>query len=324
MQNVEAFGVSPQLVRATIDQGSAAPALPFGSVIDSQWLVANMAIVFVCGAVLVLGGYAVYAMVIGSVWFNRNVLLGEKTYPQDTYLDVQYAQDNVVHIPRGDDWPLTIVVKKGSKAEPDGVIIDFVSASGRHSETMKPLDEKKRFRIELKNVIEPFQFLPAAPTAEARPTGTSAVVDRPSVTELKLTKTLPAYAGGTAEQLPPGTGPYYILAGSTLAIRGKANKPLSRAVGAGEKNTEMKIVGSDGFQLDIPADKLADAGYEIQLWDTEQFSQPGQTQPGPLESKHPTRFTIRVKPDRPPDVVAKLIGISGMVVPHGGFPTSAS
>jgi hypothetical protein len=321
IRDVGAMGVSPQLVRASIDQGTrAAERVQFGGIIDSGWMLANLAILAVCGVLVLLGGYAVATTPEGDIWRRR--LLGENVgYPQDTYLEVQFAQGDKLMIPRGDDWPLIVTVKEDSKTKPEEVWLDITSASGRRREKMEVVEKQRRFRWDLKNVIEPLKF-------QARTKGRGrtnefqvVLVDRPAVEKLTLSKTFPKYAGGDTEALPAGMGPYHVLEGSSLTIKGTGNKPLSQAtLIVGEKPVPLKVVGEREFTATIPADKLADGGYRIHLVDQESLPQPSLSQPGPLESNRPTRFTIRLKPDEAPNVAAKLHGISGMIVPQAMIP----
>lgn len=415
--SVGAHGVSKELVEAAIQQGTlAADRVSFGRVLNSQWFVANMAMLLVSIAILAAGGVAVYATETGKIWWERNVLLGDRSWPQDTYFDVRYAQDDVLFIPRGDDYAIVVTIKKDSKRRPEGVLLDFVSSAGRRTEEMEVVKNRGRdnsqpgaapnsnempnaFRLEMKNVMEPFQFRIRSRKGRGRTAWYQAkLVDRPAVEKLTLTKIYPAYAdmevtleapqdkdqiaSGTAkqilvkqgakmkrgdplvvlqgemssrtvaspvggnvvrvlfetgdelfpgaplltvksveEELPPGTGPYHVLAGSRLQIRGVANKPLSKAtLSIGDSSVDMKITAENVFAADIPAEQLKAGSYRIELIDTEKIVLPGRSRGGPLESKRPTRFTLRVKEDRGPDVVAKLIGISGMVVPQAIIP----
>jgi hypothetical protein len=322
VRDVNSLGVSPQLVRASIDQGTqAAERIRFGSIVDSGWMFANALLLIACGILAALGAYAVMNTELGRIWGNR-ALGGDDAYPQDTYLEVQYANDNVLTIPRGDDWPLVVTVKEGSETKPESVLVDFVSTSGRRTEKMDVVEKEQRFRLDLKNVVEEFQFRARTSVGRGQtPWFLVKLVERPTVEKLKITKQLPKYAGGKAEELPAGTGPYHVLAGSSLTIEGRGNKPLSKAtLFVGETPVPLKLTGGREFTASIPADKLADAGYRIDLVDQEELLQPGLTDPAPLESKRPTRFTIRVKPDDAPDVAAKLRGISGMVVPQAMIP----
>ena len=151
------------------------------------------------------GAYAVASTEVGSIWWDR-VRLEDRPWPQDTYLEVQYAEDGVLSIPRGDDWPLVISVKEGSKRKPDQVVVDFISENGaRRTETMEVEEKQQRFRIDLRSVIEPFQFrAPQPPRAGVkRPLYQAVLVARPEPQELTITKTLPEYAGGGDEELPP-------------------------------------------------------------------------------------------------------------------------
>jgi len=182
------------------------------------------------------------------------------------------------------------------------------------------------FSLELANVLDEFEF-----QIEARGVrGVSRwyqvkLVDRPEVEELTLTATLPQYTGGRQIQLPPGAGPHHVLAGSSLQIDATANKPLSEAViGVGDYRQTIDLDGQSEFSAQLSADvlkkELTSGVVTISLRDTEQLRLPNQATAGPLESKRPTKFSLRVKPDRAPDVVAKLDGISGMVTPNARIP----
>ncbi len=321
ISDVKSLGVSPQLVRASIDQGArAAERIQFGSIVDSGWMFANTALLAACFVLLALGGYAVASTEVGRAWQDR-LLGGDAIYPQDTYLEVQYANDNQLLVPRGDDWPLIVTVKEDSEKKPEDVWVDIKSASGNRTEKMEVVDKQQRFRLEMKNVVDEFKFQARTSGRGQTPWITVKLVDRPAVDKLKITKTLPKYAGGKTEELPPGTGPYHLLEGSSLEIKGEANKPLSKAtLMLGDTPLALKLTGEKNFAVTIPADKVVDGGYRIDLVDRESLSQPGLEKPGPLESKRPTRFTMRVKPDESPDVAAKLQGISGMVVPQAMIP----
>lgn len=322
VRDVNAMGVSPQLVRASIAQGTqAAERIRFGSIVDSGWLFANAALLAVCILLAAAGGYAIANTTLGRIWGDR-LVGGDDAYPQDTYLEVEYADGQTLTIPRGDDWPLVVTVKDGSEMKPDEVLLDVDSTSGRRTEKMEVVDKQQRFRLDLKNVVEEFKFRARTPVGRGQtPWFTVKLVERPAVEKLTITKTFPKYAGGQVETLPPGTGPYHVLKGSTLEIKGTGNKPLSKAtLVLGETPVPLAITGESEFTASLPADKLFDGGYRIDLVDQEKLAQPGVSEPGPLESKRPTRFTVRVKPDDAPDVAAKLRGISGMVVPQALVP----
>lgn len=221
-------GVSPQLVRASIEQGTkAAERVPFGSVVDSQWFVANIGIIAACGVLLAAFGYAATAFrdvaeykdtnyQLAEIWVDRDVLLKDRPWPQDTYLVVADAEDGVVTVPRGDEWTMVVTVKEDSKTKPDEVLVDFIMAGGgRHSEVMKAIKPEKtldeegqpvaaaqddtdplRFEIERSAELEPFQFRVRAAGLRGAKTRwfTVNLVDRPEVDKLELSTTAPKYA----------------------------------------------------------------------------------------------------------------------------------
>jgi len=123
---------------------------------------------------------------------------------------------------------------------------------------------------------------------------------------------MPDYTGVDPYQLPPGGGPHAILEGSSLTIRGSANKPLTSAsLKTGDLQWPL-IKDPDGeWKLSIPADDLIGGKYVFNLADE-----------SGLRSSRPTTFSIKVKPDRAPSVRATLLGISGLVVPRVRIPLS--
>ena len=219
------------------------------------------------------------------------------------------------------------VVRKSAPEEesgdsPDGEAADAASDDDANAEEEGelPVDH---FLFEMPNVLEKFQFqIEAVGVRGDSDWFNVELVDRPAIESLVLTSSLPEYAGGEAEELPAGAGPHHILAGSTLQIAGTANKPLSRVVvSGGEKSHTLDLNGEKKFKQQLTFGKDFQSGLvSIELWDNEELLLAGQKEPGPLESKRPTQFSLRVKADRAPDVVVKLDGISGMVTPQVVIP----
>ena len=415
---IEVQGVSRDLIRATINQGTAAAGrVPFGSVVDKRWLLINVAIFG--AAAIILGayawgatafrdekyadpkvpenqvkvGYSTYSKQLVGIAFDREVLLRNTPWPQDVYFAFNVvAEDNVILMPRGDDFVLQVRVTEDSKYTIDQIKelnINVVGASGRFSEKLQVVrksqaeaaevpsasesndgDENEasgsdddaatsgseadedaadnsiteeasseepdeehtydesamgvdHFLFEMKNVLDDFRFQIEASNVRGESQWFEVkLIDRPSVETLTLTTTLPKYAGGADEELPAGAGPHHILAGSTLKIAGTSNKQLSKVViRGGEQKKTIELDGKKAFSDRLTFGKEFSSGLvSIDLWDTENLLVAGQSEPGPLPSKRPTQFSLRVKADRPPDVVAKLNSISGMVTPQAIVP----
>jgi hypothetical protein len=82
----------------------------------------------------------------------------------------------------------------------------------------------------------------------------------------------------------------------------------------------MAIVGGHRFSALLPTGEVKPGVYEIELADTERILLPPASEPGPLQSKDPTRFAVRIRPDREPQVQARLVGIGSLVVPGARLP----
>ena len=377
---IEIQGVSPELVRATIEQGTqAADKATFGQVVDKRLLYINLCILALAGVLLGVYAYGAsafrdekfadttvpenqfqigtksYSKQLLGIAFDREVLLKDTPWPQDIYFIFNIpSEGKQMIVPRGDDFLLKVFIGEDSKFtadeinDSDEVWINVVSPSGRFSEqlafvpakrparedevadgdTMAEVaasasDEPAYFFFEMKNVKEEFQFEVKAAHKRGRTDWFDVtLVDRPSVEELSLAARLPEYTGGEVLEIPKGAGPHHILAGSTLMVKGTANKPLSAVqISGGEKSEKIALDGVKKFAHEIEIGRdFQGNNVRIELWDNEELLLAGRDEPGPLNSRRPTQFSIRVKADRPPDVVAKLNSISGIVTPNAIIP----
>ena len=230
-------------------------------------------------------------------------------------------------VPRGDTFLLEVRVTDDSKYTADQIRelrINVIGASGRFSEKLQVV--RKSAAAADSNARPPAKRTPAPTRRRTRSRNCRSItsclkcqtfggirfqieaagvrgdsgwfdvelVDRPAVEALVLTATLPQYAGGTAEELPAGAGPHHILAGSTLNIAGTANKPLSRVVvHGGEQSHTIDLNGETKFKQELTFAKEFKSGLvSIELWDNEELLLAGRNEPGPLESKRPTQFSL--------------------------------
>ena len=309
MEDVESRGMSPVLVRQTIQKGAAsAERVDFSGVLDGKEFRFNSLLLAVAAGLFVALGWGVTQNQALGIWFNRNVLLGDETWPQKTYLIVERAQDGRVVFPRGEDWTQLVTVTPESKVVPEAVYIDFRRARGRLAQAMKKTTERQ-FEAVFNNVIEPFEFRARGGDA-VTPWVRVELVEQPAVESLRLEITPPAYTRQKPEVLPPGRGPYYVLAGSSLRITGTANKPLARAALLQEaKRLPLQLDKNINFAGSVAANDLIAGQYTIELEDMLG-----------LTSRRPTTFGLRARLDREPRVRVRLIGVSGMVVPKARVP----
>lgn len=311
----ETRGVSQSLVQATIESGvAAAGRVSFGAVLDGARFLWNSVLLAVSVALVAAVGVGVVVETTGplAIWFNRNIMLGERVWPQRTYLEVQNVKNGKIRLPRGENWTQGVFANEESQEIPESVFVDFRPSRGRPSQKMKKTGDNT-YEIVFNNVIEEFQFR-ARGGDSFTPWIKVELVEQPAVKDLTLLVTPPKYAGATQESLPTGKGPYYVLKGSSMQLTGEANKPLSVAELTIEgKQFELAIdKNKTTFSIDLSPEQLIAGTYVIRLTDDEG-----------LVSKRPTSFGLRMRPDREPRVRAKLMGISGMVVPQAMLPFNA-
>ena len=303
-------GMSPVLVRQTVIFGAqAAGSVDFGRVLDQREFRINATILLSAVVLLLAGAVGVARSQPLAIWFHRNVLLGDSVWPQKTYLVVQRAQNGRVKFPRGEDWTQVVEVTPESEIVPDNVYIDFRRARGRNSQAMKKAGERT-FEAVFSNVIEPFEFRARGGDAFT-PWIRVELVEQPAVEQLRLEIMPPKYTGEGKQELAPGKGPYFVLQGTSLSLAGTANKPLVRADLLIEGQRSTLAIKSDQreFSGAVAAAQLVAGQYVIELEDTEG-----------LTSRRPTTFGLRLRADREPRVRAKLVGVSGMVVPQAHVP----
>lgn len=310
LDDLEGRGISPALVRHTVATGAkAAEGISFGGVLDGKEFRLNAVLLVL--ALAAIGGLAFGVATNSSlgIWFNRNLLLGEATWPQKTYLVIErVGKDGAVTFPRGEDWTQLVTVRDDSEVMPEAVYLDFRQARGRAPQTMKKTADRQ-FEATFASVIEPFEF--RARGGDAITEWVRVVlVEQPAVKELKLVVTPPKYTSAHPEELPPGKGPYYVLKGSSLKLVGIANKPLKSATLAVEgKSLPLSLDEELNFSGEIAPNDLVAGQYTIVLEDKLG-----------LTSRRPTTFGLRTRLDREPRVRVKLIGVSGMVVPKARVP----
>lgn len=317
MHDFEQRGMSAVMVRETVSFGTnAAQRLPFLRVLDGGKFWRNVVLLTVALTVVLTAAGIITAASLGaipsnalSIWFQRNVLFDSSVlWPQKTYLIVKRVENGRVKFPRGEDWTQIVEVREDSEVVPEMVYIDFRQSRGRSVQSMKKTAERQ-FETVFTNVIEEFEFRARGGDAVS-PWIQVELVETPAVEELHLEVTPPKYTGEKVLELPPGKGPYFVLKGSSLKLKGKANKPLAEAnlVIEGKKHP-LELAQSTEFSGQIAPKELLAGQYVIDLHDTEK-----------LTSRRPTAFGLRLRVDREPRVRSRLIGVSGMVVPRVRIP----
>lgn len=254
-----------------------------------------------------------------QTWFKRNVLLSSQAqWPQDYYLKVVGAEDGTLLVPRGEDWPVIVNVERVMSI-PESLQLEYDGNVGVRREVMNRLD-KLQFESTLRDVQEELRFRIVGRKANS-PWINVELVERPEVIATSLEADPPTYTGMESAELPPGTGPYYVLDGTKISVQGEASKDLRGAELVFEGTRIPLTLNSDrSFSGEIPPEDLAAGVYTVSLLGTEEVIRPGEAEPTPLRSSDSAQFTIRIKEDNVPKLKAKARGIGNLVVANARIP----
>lgn len=299
-------GVSPQLLRRAVECGiAAAEPVDFSDVIDrrtrNQRLMAAAAILIGMGVLIGLFPETT------KLYFSRNFAFGAAEWPQKTHLIILGVKDGELVMPRGDDAMIRV---RADGVAPATVLMEINPSGARRFTRKMNTVAQDRFEVLVRNVLEPMKI--RARGGDDRTEWISVrLVDRPTVEQLDLAVTPPAYTGKPARPLPPAQGAYDVLAGSTLNISGLVS-PGTRRIILLDDNTpiaESAIGENDSFLFTLPPEKLHGGAYGIELRDAND-----------LASKRPVRFSIRVFSDAPPAIRARLEGIGDLITQRATVP----
>lgn len=316
---VTPIGSSLTLMRATIELGgNLAARIDPEAALDRGRRLRNLIVLAVAACCLFGAAVSVLATDSGAIWFNRNVLLGQREWPQDIHFRVQGIVDGVLTIPRDEDWPIEVEVTENSRRLPREVWIEHRD-SGRR-QRMELLDDGRLFRGDLVGATSASEFR-VVETRAFSEWQRVRVVDRPALTELKLSVLPPVYTRQMEEELPEGGGPHKVLKGSRVRLTATANHPIAAAVlSNGASKWAIEVANGQKLAMTLEAEQLRDGDYRVDLTDAEKLWLPGRSEPQPLTSREPTTFRLRVAADREPQVQAKLVGVSTLVTERARLP----
>jgi len=306
-------GSSPALTKAAIEWGvRRAEGLRFFDVINFAALARKAAIVLVFTSLLV-SACMVRADVMG-LWARRNLLLADDPWPQDTHLKVVGVNEQGrIVVPRGDDLEVRVLVDPNGQV-PAVVHLDHEPNRGRrHIEQMLSVGPHE-FRATFPNVLDPFAGRLRVRGGDAvTPWYDIRLVDRPTVEQLALVVSPPAYTGQNDTKRTSGLSAYAVLKGSTLRIDARTNNPIdeARLLHGSTPRTDLTVDPNDPQHVytTLEPNQLDNGAFGIELVDG-----------AGLQSRRPTRFTLRVESDQLPRVRARLEGIGDLATPDARIP----
>ncbi len=326
---VASKGMSASLVQTTIEHGvKQAKAINFGSALNAVRGGYNWVLLLIFAGLLGFVGYKIYEGGFFKTWFNRNILLTNDQWPQDTYLIIPDAVDGQIIAARGSDLTLRVLVDdKRSNVTDVEVTLERETNGNRSREKMRRSKNKPGEPVSLEHVTiigrveSEFRFR-ARGGDDVTQWVQVKLVDAPTVFDLQLTANLPEYIGKNRTQKLDGSGPHPILRGSTVSLIAKMNKPLRKAQlkTAGGTLPPIDLEETDDplvYKLTLDGDKIPEAKtkYEFYLED-----QGGEK----MLANRPVAFTLKTVDDSPPVIRPNLNGIQGLVIPRAFLPFTIS
>jgi len=298
-------GASPELVASAIEQGrAAAERTDFRGVLDWPHF----------GRRAGLGGVALAALLALAVgapetlrlWFSRNILLSEVQWPQRTHLRVQGLVEGVLRVPVAGDLELLV---RAEGVPPSEVVFRYKDNSGvSYSEQMPQAAEV--YRTVFRGVTEPFRLQVSGGDDRTEWIAVQ-LLPRPEITNVTVTVEPPAYTGRKRTTLDARLGQYSAPAGSSVVLDGGASMPLGEldVTIEGNRLQTLSLSNETRFAIRLPPEQVKTATYRLQA-----LSQSG------VAALRPTPVSLRVEPDRPPRVTARLEGIGQLVLPRAVVP----
>ncbi|MEM0895863.1 MAG: hypothetical protein AAGJ79_03180 [Verrucomicrobiota bacterium] len=320
--------VSPALVESAIRKGAAAGGrIPVESVLREDRMTGNFLVSAFLGLVL----FAIFLSSLiqpgstAGIWVQRNILLADRSWPQDHEFEIEGLADGILRVPKGDDWTLTARVKKGAFSLPQATRLEIDRDGARRIEGMTNLGDDREFTAYIPPVNSPFTFR-LLTNKVTSPWFNLEVVHRPRLDSLELVAVPPDYTGIEPQLLSVGSGPYRILAGSQLRVTGSADVPLASALlQIPDKAIALGIDESGtGFAGGAPPSALQSGSFLVDVASVEQIQFPGEVSPRGLGLRDPVRFRVKVIPDKPPTIQARIVGLSGLATPSAQVPLSAA
>ncbi len=267
----------------------------------------------------VLGFCSVYTET-AEIWFSRNILLSEKEWPRFSRIVLEgFDAEGRVRIAKGDPFPCIVKADATAPQVPSRVQIQWALVEGgsRGGKTIT-ID---RFQSETIDGVEHRTFLHTIPelidsvvltviAGDTRIEGrVIEVVPPPNILDYELTVRYPEYRQRSDQMLRP-TGRATVPEGSSLAIRGRTNKPLHSGTVAINGGSAVAVESIEAETLLTRIDDLrANALLEFSLEDTDGIA-----------NRQPVRLDLEIVNDQPPTVGARLDGIGTAITPIAVLP----
>ncbi|MDC0049399.1 hypothetical protein OAL09_08675 [Verrucomicrobia bacterium] len=314
--------VSIEMIKNTINEGAkAASKVSIESAFRRKRMRVNILVLMFILLCFVVGVVSASRDQVLDIWFKRNILLSDVSWPSNYVLELSGYKDGKIRVPRGEDWSLIVSVKEDHKELPNSVILEYRYEKGKRksSESMIPNSSRDKFRSNAIDVSEPLKLRVRSKEYETEWIPME-LVDRPKIENLSIFASYPDYTGLGEQILSSDEGPYSLLNGTSVKINGTVTKSL-RGASITVEGVEypLKVEGSR-FAGVLLKEQVISGVYEVDVEDLEEmrFLENGEIMGLGLREK--STFKIRIQNDRKPKVVASVEGVSGLIVPGAMIP----
>ena len=314
--------VSIKMVENTINEGAAAASkVSIESAFRRKRMRANMLVLMSVLLCFVVGGILASRDEALKIWYKRNVLLSDISWPSNYVLQLSGNKDGKIRVPRGEDWSLLVSVKEDHKELPSSVILEYRYEKGKRksTESMTPNSAGDEFRSSVIDTSEPLKLRVRSKEYETEWIPME-LVDRPKVENFSISASYPDYTGLGEKALSIDEGPYNLLNGTSIKITGAVNKSLrSASVTVGGVVHQLEVVGNE-FTGSLSKEQVVSGVYEVDVEDLEEMGSSEGGKSVGLGLRERSRFKIRIQNDRKPKVMVSVEGVSGLIVPGAMIP----
>ncbi len=299
-------GESPALARKAVEEG-ARLAAGTRTARALEWRRLRVRLLLLPAALAVLAGS--FAAMPGTLalWAQRQILLRDTPWPRYTTLEILGAKNGVLYTPMGED--LVVLVRARGVIPARGWISwESKKSSGRARLARLGRD---RFRYLFKTLTDPLTFTVRAGDGRAGPVR-AVPVKRPSVLALEGEIREPAYTGRRPAKVDifSGGGALRLLAGSSLLLRGRADKKLS-AAGLGFPGGSLPGEVDPGDPRKFSFTLEPRENMVLRILPVDELG---------LEPRPAPTIEVAVVPDAPPWVSLASRGVGSMVTPRVRIP----
>ncbi|MEC8905632.1 MAG: hypothetical protein VX407_00700, partial [Verrucomicrobiota bacterium] len=257
--------VSIKMVENTINEGAAAASkVSIESAFRRKRMRANMLVLMSVLLCFVVGGILASRDEALKIWYKRNVLLSDISWPSNYVLQLSGNKDGKIRVPRGEDWSLLVSVKEDHKELPSSVILEYRYEKGKRksTESMTPNSAGDEFRSSVIDTSEPLKLRVRSKEYETEWIPME-LVDRPKVENFSISASYPDYTGLGEKALSIDEGPYNLLNGTSIKITGAVNKSLrSASVTVGGVVHQLEVVGNE-FTGSLSKEQVVSGVYEV-------------------------------------------------------------